>query len=99
MSNFEEIDTARNLLGLGDAATLKEIKRAYRQKAFQHHPDKSRGGKKQDEEMMKRLNWAYKVLTEYCANYKYSFKEEAVAKTYPYDEYLRKYQHGWFDGI
>lgn len=99
MANFEEIDRARKLLNLGDAATLEEIKRAYRQMAFQHHPDSDKKVEKQDEEMMKKLNLAYKLLTEYCANYSYSFKEEDVARTYPYDEYLRRYYHGWFDGI
>jgi DnaJ-class molecular chaperone len=99
MANFEEIDRARKLLDLRDVATMKEIKRAYKRIAFQHHPD--RGGKegKQGEEMMKELNWAYKLLMEYCANYSYSFKEEDVARTYPYDEYLRRYYYGWFDGI
>ncbi len=24
---------------------------------------------------------------------------EDVARTYPYDEYVRKYHHGWFEGI
>jgi hypothetical protein len=40
---------------------------------------------------MKRLNWADKLLMEYCGNYKYSHREEDVARTYPYDEYLRRY--------
>ena len=39
MANFEEIDKARRLLGLGDRATLKEIKQAYRKMAFRYHPD------------------------------------------------------------
>ena len=39
MANFDEIDEARRLLGLGDAATLKEIKSAYRKLAHRHHPD------------------------------------------------------------
>jgi curved DNA-binding protein CbpA len=31
MASFEEIDGARRLLGLGETATLKEIKQAYRE--------------------------------------------------------------------
>jgi len=99
MANFEEIDKARTLLGLGDVATLKEIKQAYRRMAFRYHPDRGGREDKQDEEVMKKLNWAYKLLMEYCTHYSYSFKEEAVARTYPHDEYLRKFYHGWFDGI
>jgi DnaJ-class molecular chaperone len=100
MANFMEIDEARKVLGLSEAATLKEIKRAYRTLAHRHHPDKhSDAASEETEETMKRLNWAYKLLTDYCRNYKYGFREEDVARTYPHDEYLRRYYHGWFDGI
>jgi hypothetical protein len=47
---------------------------------------------------MKKLNRAYKLLLDYCTDYKYSFREEAVARTYPYEEYLRRFRDGWFDG-
>jgi DnaJ-class molecular chaperone len=43
MANFNEIEEARKLLGLGEAATLDEIKRAYRTLAHRHHPDKHGG--------------------------------------------------------
>jgi len=99
MANFDEIDEARRLLGLGETAILKEIKQAYRRMSLRYHPDRRSGDDSQSNEMMKKLNWAYKLLTEYCAHYKYSFTEEAVAKTYPHDEYLRKYYYGWFEGI
>jgi len=100
MASFEEIDKARRLLGLSEAATLKEVKSAYRRMAHGHHPDKHGSGTEAKyEETMKRLNWAYKLLTEYCSSYKYSFREEDVARTYPHDEYLRRYYYGWFDGI
>jgi DnaJ-class molecular chaperone len=100
MANFSEIEEARKLLGLGEAATLKEIKRAYRTLAHRYHPDKhSNAPDEQTGEAMKRLNWAYKLLVDYCTNYKYSFREEDVAKTYPHDEYLRRYYYGWFEGI
>jgi len=49
--------------------------------------------------MMKGMNQAYQMLMRYCAQYGYSFREEDVRRTYPHEEYLRKYYHGWFDGI
>ncbi len=98
MANFEEIDKARRLLGLGDRATLKEIKQAYRKMAFRYHPDS--GGKgAEGQEMMKQLNWAYRLLLDYCADYSYSFTEEDVVRTDFYEEYLRKFYHDWFNGI
>lgn len=100
MASFEEIDQARKLLGLGEFATLKEIKRAYREMAFHHHPDRSANEHGSgDEELMKKLNRAYKMLVDYTSRYKYSFKEEDVDRAYPDEEYLKRYVYGWFDGI
>jgi DnaJ-class molecular chaperone len=100
MANFTEVDQARKVLGLGEAATLREIKRAYKTLAHRHHPDKHGSAAGEEAEgTMKRLNWAYKLLMDYCANYEYSFSEEDVARAYPHDEYLRRYYYGWFDGI
>ncbi|MFA5629443.1 MAG: J domain-containing protein [Dehalococcoidales bacterium] len=95
--NFIDIDKARKTLNLGELATIKEIKANYRKLAVRHHPDKK--GAEESDEMMKELNQAYKVLLDYCAAYKYSFKEDAVANVYPYEEQMRKWKDNWFDSI
>jgi len=85
---------------LSETATLKEIKGAYKTLSHRHHPDKHGiAAGEENGEMMKRLNLAYKLLMDYCDNYRYSFSEEDVARTYPHDEYLRRYYYGWFDGM
>ena len=99
MADFNEIEEARKLLGLGEAATLKEIKRAYRILAHRHHPDKLGGDDSAESEAMKQLNRAYKLLMDYCSEYKYSFKEDDIARTYSYDEYLRTFKDKWFNSI
>jgi len=99
MVNFNEIDEARRLLGLGEAATLKKIKSAYRRLAHRYHPDKHGSPMAESEQMMKKLNQAYKLLMDYCDNYKYSFKEEDIARTYPHEEYMRKWRENWFNSI
>jgi curved DNA-binding protein CbpA len=99
VASFEEIDKARKLLGLGEFASLEEIKQAYRKKAFLYHPDKSGSENAQGEEMMESLNQAYKLLMEYCSRYKYSFKEEGVNRAFPDDAYVRRYVYGWFEGM
>ena len=100
MANFTEIDEARKVLGLSEAATLKEIKRAYRTLAHRYHPDKySNSVGEGAAETMKRLNWAYKLLLDYCDNYKYSFTEEDVTRTYPDEEYLRTFKDRWYNSI
>ena len=96
MAGFEEIDKARKLLGLGDYANLRDIKQAYRKKAFQYHPDKSDLDNKESEEKMKSLNQSYKLLVDYCSRYKYSFGEEAVDRAYPDEAYVKRYIYGWF---
>ena len=98
MATFKEIDKARKLLGLGGRATAKEIKQAYRRMAFHYHPDSKVKGDEEDD-MMKKLNWAHKLLLDYVASYSYSFSDEDVVKTYPHEEYLRRFRNGWFDGI
>ena len=99
MANFNEIDEARRLLGLGEAATLKEIKSAYRRLAHRHHPDKHGSATEENDVMMKKLNRAYKLLMDYCTDYRYSFREEDVARTYPYEEHMRKWRENWFNSI
>jgi len=94
MVNFNEIDEARRVLGLGEAATLKEIKSAYRRLAHRHHPDKH-GSATEEIDTMKKLNRAYKILMDYCNDYKYSFKEKDVTRTYPDEEYWRKWRDSW----
>ena len=79
MADFKEIDEARNILGLGEVATLKEIKGAYRRLARRCHPDRHTGSD-QSQAAMKKLNWAYKLLEDYCKGYKYSFRQEDVLR-------------------
>ena len=99
MATFEEIDKARNLLGLWDRATLKEIKQAYRKMTFRYHPDRKTQVGAEGDDMMKQLNWAYKLLLDYVSKYSFSFTKEDVAKCYPDEELLRRFRDGWFDGI
>ena len=51
------------VLGVGRDATLDEIKKAYRKKAIQYHPDKNPGNK-EAEEKFKEAAEAYSVLSD-----------------------------------
>ena len=50
------------ILGVSYSATPEEIKRAYRKKAFELHPD--RNSNDQAEELFRELNEAYALLTD-----------------------------------
>lgn len=80
--------------------TLKQVERAYKRVANRYHPDKCKDPSKAEcEEMMKKVNGAYKLIMKYFNDYSYSFRQEDVERVYPDDEYLRKYKHRWFDSI
>lgn len=87
LGNFELVDEARKLLGLGEKTTFDEIKRAYYTLAHQYHPDKYQDNEdKQDH--MKKIVQAYRVLKNYCLSCdefmgkvegrRYSFEEEDI---------------------
>src|SRR5580704_15249936 len=52
-----------DLLGVSRTATEEEMKKAYRKKAVQYHPDKNKGDKAA-EEMFKKVSEAYEVLKD-----------------------------------
>jgi len=63
-SEWEDVFEAKELLGLGDRATLGEIKRSYRRKCKEYHPDLV-GDDKAKGDVMRKLTRAYDVLMKH----------------------------------
>lgn len=76
IAKWEEIIAARELLDLGNMASLDEIKQAYRHKAKAHHPDLNGTppGLPPGAVEMHRLTEAYQTLTSYCFSYRISLE-------------------------
>ncbi|MBR6613601.1 MAG: molecular chaperone DnaJ [Clostridia bacterium] len=53
-----------DILGVQKSATQDEIKKAYRQKAKQYHPDSNQGNEKEAEAKFKEVSEAYSVLSD-----------------------------------
>ena len=72
---WAEIQAAAKLLGLGEKASLAEIKKAYRRLSKKHHPDVQKSAKqKAGKVAMHELSEAYQTLLHYCTHYRFPLK-------------------------
>ncbi len=84
--NFDDLIRSREILGIGEAATMTQIRARYRQLAREHHPDLHGGS---DDDRIKLITNAYRVVCDYCNSYTYSFSREEFLRQDP-DENLRQ---------
>lgn len=70
---YADLQEALRVLGLGGRATLKEIKARHRDLVKRHHPDT---GNVCDQETIRQVNDAYRVLLDYISGYRFSFAED-----------------------
>jgi hypothetical protein len=73
---WQAIEQAGEVLGLGERATLAEIKRSYRRLSKLHHPDAAESGAGGGSEQMYRITAAYELLMRYCSEYRFPLKRE-----------------------
>ena len=57
-------DNYYDILGVSKDSSSEEIKKAYRKKAMQYHPDRAKWDKKQAEKKFKDLGEAYEILSD-----------------------------------
>lgn len=77
---FVELQDALRVLGLGERATMNEIKARHRELVKRYHPD---GGSAADNEKIRELNAANRLLTDYLKEYGFSFSEEEFYEQNP----------------
>jgi hypothetical protein len=90
MMTYRQLQEALSVFGLGERATLKQIKSRHRELARAFHPDRCGA---EDQAAMQRINAAYKILMAYCDGYRFSFSEEEFLEQRP-EERLRR-QFDW----
>jgi len=86
----EEVQWARKFLGLGQCATLSEIKRAFHSLAKRYHPDKCTEEKEKCEEKMRELNKAYEIILLFLAGYRYCF-DAKTAQEEQWDQWKQRF--------
>jgi len=84
--NYKEIEKAVKILGLPEKATFPEIKNIYKELITKWHPDKCKKDPKKCLKKSRQIIKSYKILQDYCQNYKYSFTPENLQKQKSYDE-------------
>ena len=67
-----DIQAAADLLGLGEKASLTEIRRAYRSLSRKYHPDMQQEPDSGTAQIaMHQLTGAYKTLLRHCDNFRF----------------------------
>lgn len=73
---WQEIEKARDILGLGESATLAEIKAQYRQASKLYHPDTRADRAGVPARQMHQITAAYELLMRYCNDYRFPLRRE-----------------------
>ena len=77
---FAELETARQVLGVGERATIGEIKARHKALVKRHHPDTCNVS---DPETIRKVNAAYRLLMDYVSTYRFSFAESEFYEQNP----------------
>ena len=83
---YTDLLEALRVLGLGQRATLREIKNRHRELVKRYHPDT---GNVDEQVTIRSVNAAYKILIDYVSRYRFSFAEDEFYEQNP-DERLRQ---------
>jgi DnaJ-class molecular chaperone len=77
---YSNLQEALRVLGLGERATLKEIKTRHRELVKRHHPDT---GATDNPDTIRQVNAAHKILLDYVSGYRFSFTENEFYEQNP----------------
>lgn len=84
---FEKLIEALKVFSLPEQVTLAELRKRHRQLVKEHHPDHGNS----DSDLIRQIIQAYKLLRDYCANYRYSFSLEEYLQQNPEERIQRQF--------
>jgi DnaJ-class molecular chaperone len=90
MGKYEEITQALRILGLYELATLKDIRHRYKELLKEWHPDLHNENEEICRQKTIEIIDAYRILMDYCENYKFSFSKEEIEKYISPEEFWAK---------
>ena len=97
---WAKIREAADLLGLGEKASLAEIKKAFRRLSKKHHPDVPKNSEEKADVEMHELTEAYQLLLHYCSEYRFPLiprgNEQFEAEDWWFDRF--GHDHHWGKG-
>jgi len=79
----KKVYKASKALDLGERASIKDIKKRYRDLLKKWHPDKCKESPERCKERTDEIVTAYEVIMTYCENYNYSFTEKDIFNNLP----------------
>lgn len=83
--NSKKVYQAAQILDLREKESLAEIKRKHRRLIKKWHPDQCQSKPEICQKKIKEINEAYKIISDYCSNYLYSFAEAEIRDNLPRD--------------
>lgn len=90
-TEWKQICWAKELLGLGNKATLADIKNAFRKMCKIHHPDMNRAESSKNNEIISQLVQAYEILLTYCNQYQFPLIPDGDEEVEPDDWWMDRF--------
>lgn len=85
---YADLQEALRIFGLGERATLSDIKARHRQLVKRHHPDT---GVTSEPEAIRQTNAAYRIILDYISEYRFSFAENEFYEQNPEERFRQQF--------
>jgi DnaJ-class molecular chaperone len=85
---YADLQEALHVLGLGERASMKDIKARHRALVKRHHPD---AGAMSAPDVIRQINAAYRILSDYVTEYRFSFAEDEFYEQNPEERFRQQF--------